>query len=152
MLEIRPCHIREAREYVKEHHRHNIPPVGGKFAVACYDGDRLCGVAICGRPVARYSDNGKTLEILRCCTDGTFNACSKLYGACCRIGFDMGYDLIITYTLESEGGASLRASGFQFAGEAGGKQWTGQRRRDYYISPEEMKSRWERRKKGGEVL
>ena len=152
MLEIRPCHIREAREYVKEHHRHNIPPVGGKFAVACYDGERLCGVAICGRPVARYSDNGKTLEILRCCTDGTFNACSKLYGACCRIGFDMGYDLIITYTLESEGGASLRASGFQFAGEAGGKQWTGQRRRDYYISPEEMKSRWERRKKGGESL
>lgn len=48
MLVIRPCHIREAREYVKEHHRHNIPPVGGKFAVACYDGERLCGVAICG--------------------------------------------------------------------------------------------------------
>ncbi len=54
MLEIRPCHIREARDYVKEHHRHNIPPVGGKFAVACYDGDRLCGVAIAGRPVSRY--------------------------------------------------------------------------------------------------
>ena len=25
MLGIRPCHIREARDYVKEHHRHNIP-------------------------------------------------------------------------------------------------------------------------------
>lgn len=48
MLEIRPCHIRDAREYVKEHHRYNIPPVGGKFAVACYDRNRLCGVAICG--------------------------------------------------------------------------------------------------------
>lgn len=150
MLVIRPCHIREVREYVKEHHRHNIPPVGGKFAVACYDGERLCGVAICGRPVARYSDNGKTLEILRCCTDGTFNACSKLYGACCRIGFDMGYDRIITYTLESEGGASLRASGFRFDGEAGGKQWTGKRSRDYYISPAEMKCRWVKEKKGGD--
>ena len=149
MLEIRPCHIRNAREYVREHHRHNIPPVGGKFAVSCYDGEHLCGVAVCGRPVARYSDNGKTLEILRCCTDGTFNACSKLYGACCRIGFDMGYERIITYTLKSESGASLRASGFRYDGEAGGKHWTGQRRRDYYISPEEMKCRWVKDKKGG---
>ena len=147
MLKIHPCHIKEAREYVKKYHRHNIPPVGGKFAISCYDGDRLCGVAICGRPVARYSDNGKTLEVLRCCTDGTFNACSKLYGACCRIGFDMGYDRIITYTLESEEGASLRASGFCLDGKAGGKQWTGERRREYYISPAELKLRWLKERK-----
>lgn len=142
MLEIRPCHLKAAKEYVKEHHRHNIPPVGGKFAVACYDGDRLCGVAICGRPTARRSDNGKTLEIYRICTDGTYNACSKLYGACCRIAKDMGYKRIITYTLESENGASLRASGFTLEGKAGGLAWTGERRRNYYISPEEMKNRW----------
>lgn len=144
MLEIRPCHLKEAKEYVKEHHRHNIPPVGGKFAVACYDGDRLCGVAICGRPTARRSDNGKTLEIYRNCTDGTYNACSKLYGACFRIAKCMGYKRIITYTLESENGASLRASGFNLEGQAGGLAWTGVRRRNYYISPEEMKSRWAR--------
>ena len=89
-LNIKPCHLRAARDYVSRYHRHSIPPVGGKFAVACYDGDRLCGIAICGRPVARYLDDGLTLEILRCCTDGTYNACSKLYGACCHIGFDMG--------------------------------------------------------------
>lgn len=147
MLVIRPCHIRQARDYVKEYHRHNIPPVGGKFAVACYDGDRICGVAIAGRPVARHSDDGTTLEILRCCTDGTYNACSKLYGAVCRIAFDMGYCRIITYTLESEGGTSLRAAGFRFDGQAGGKQWTGARRRDYYISPAEMKCRWVKERK-----
>ena len=90
-----------------------------EFAVACYDGDDLCGVAICGRPVARYLDDGLTLEILRCCTDGTDNACSKLYGACCRIGFDMGYERIVTYTLATESGASLRAAGFAFDGVAG---------------------------------
>lgn len=112
MLTIRPCHIREAKEYVKEHH------------------------------LALHCDDGKTLEILRCCTDGTYNACSKLYGAVCRIGFDMGYDRIITYTLESESGSSLRAAGFRFDGQAGGKQWTGSRRRDYYISPDELKCRW----------
>ena len=143
MLEIRPIHLRPAREYVKEHHRHNIPPVGGKFAISCYADGRLCGVAICGRPTARHFDNGLTLEIYRNCTDGTRNACSKLYGACIRTARGMGYKKAVTYTLESENGASLRAANFAFAGEAGGAVWTGTRKRDYYISPEEMKSRWE---------
>ena len=141
-LEIRPCHIREAKEYIKQHHRHSIPPVGGKFAIACYIDGKLCGVAVCGRPVARHSDDGRTLEILRCCTDGTPNACSKLYGACSQIGFQMGYARIITYTLESERGASLRASGFLFDGVHGGLHWTGSRQRSYYVSPPERKRRW----------
>ena len=81
-LDIRPIHLKSAREYVGAHHRHNIPPVGGKFAIACYTDGRICGVAICGRPVSRALDDGGTLEIYRNCTDGTRNACSKLYGAC----------------------------------------------------------------------
>lgn len=142
-LEIKPIHIKSACEYVKQYHRHNIPPVGGKFAVSCCEGDRLCGVAICGRPTARKLDDGETLEIYRNCTDGTHNACSKLYGACVRIARDMGYKKVITYTLESENGASLKASNFTYAGMAGGLEWTGKRRRDYYIAPREMKKRWE---------
>jgi hypothetical protein len=141
-LEIRPIHLSPAREYVKHYHRHNIPPVGGKFAVAVYDGDRLHGVAICGRPTARRLDDGVTLEIYRNCTDGTKNACSKLYGACIRIAKAMGYKKVITYTLESEGGASLRASNFTNEGKAGGIAWTGARKRNYYVSPEELKNRW----------
>lgn len=35
--------------------------------------------------------DGKFLEIYRCCTDGTRNACSMLYGACLRIARNMGY-------------------------------------------------------------
>ena len=142
MLNIRPIHLKDAREYVGKHHRHNIPPVGGKFAISVYDGDRLCGVAICGRPTVRRLDNGETLEIYRCCTDGTKNACSKLYGKSCKIGFAMGYKRVITYTLESESGASLRAAGFICEGQAGGIEWTGARKRSYYISPDEMKKRW----------
>lgn len=141
-MEVRPIHLKAANEYVKQYHRHNIPTVGGKFAVSVYDGDTLHGVAICGRPTARNSDNGLTLEIYRCCTDGTYNACSMLYGACCRVGRDMGYKKIITYTLGTESGASLKASGFACEGEAGGKQWTGKRKRDYYVAPEQMKRRW----------
>ena len=78
----------------------------------------------------------------------TDNACSKLYGACCRIGFEMGYERIVTYTLASETGASLRAAGFAFDGVAGGREWTGQRRRDYYVAPAELKHRWMKRRAG----
>lgn len=65
-----------------------------------------------------------------------------LYGACCKIAKDMGYKKVITYTLESEDGASLKASGFICEGEAGGMNWTGERKRDYFVSPAEMKRRW----------
>ena len=95
---------------------------------------RYQGILIMGK-LLRFSD-AALME------HSTLAPTSALYGACCKIGFDMGYKRIITYTLGSEGGASLRASGFRFDGEAGGKQWTGKRRRDYYICPEEMKSRW----------
>lgn len=60
------------------------------------------GVAIVGHPVARKLDDGLTVEIYRVCTDGTYNACSMLYGACARIAREMGYKRIITYTLVSE--------------------------------------------------
>lgn len=77
---------------------------GGIFAVAVE--------RIVGRPVSRVLDDGDSCEVTRLCTDGTPNACSKLYGACMRIAREMGYGRIVTYTLDSEGGASLRASGW----------------------------------------
>ena len=80
-------------------------------------------MAICGQPVARKLDDGLTIEIRRVCTDGTYNACSILYGACARIAHEMGYKRVITYTLASEPGTSLRASGFVDCGEAGGRSW-----------------------------
>ena len=123
MLTIRPITLRAANAYVAEHHRHNLPVNGHKYSVACYDGDRLCGVAIAGQPIARKLDDGLTLEIRRVCTDGTYNACSMLYGAATRVAREMGYKRIITYTLISENGASLRASGFENCGEAGGVSW-----------------------------
>ena len=104
--------------------------------------ERSGGVAICGRPVSRYLDDGLTLEINRLCTDGTYNACSILYGACARIAKDMGYKKVITYILKSENGASLKASNFVCEGEAGGEIWTGKRSgRDNGV-PHEKKTRW----------
>lgn len=66
-----------------------------------------------------------------------------LYGACCRVARAMGYKKIITYTLISEDGASLRASNFTDDGEAGGTHWTGVRNRGQDI-PAERKRRWVR--------
>ena len=142
MLEIRPCSYQAAKEFVKEYHRHNKPPVGHKFSIACFDGDMLCGVAMVGRPVSRYLDDGLTLEINRCCTDGTRNACTKLYGAACRAAHALGYKRIYTYTRESEPGTSLKASNWICEGKAGGTHWTGKRYEQQKIDVDELKVRW----------
>ena len=142
MMEIKPCSLKEANEYVYSYHRHHKPSVGHKFSIKVVENGTTRGVAICGRPVSRYLDNGEILEINRVCTDGTYNACSMLYGACARIAKDMGYRKIITYILLSENGASLKASNFICEGEAGGEMWTGKRSgRDNGV-PKEHKTRW----------
>jgi hypothetical protein len=123
-LEIRPITLKAANEFVREIHRHNGPTRGHKFSVAVYKGDKLVGVGIVGRPVARRLDDGLTAEILRVCTDGTRNACSILYGACSRCAKEMGYKRVVTYTLVSEPGSSLKAAGFKNAGLAGGLDWS----------------------------
>lgn len=127
-LKIKPITIKDANEYVNKHHRHHRATVGGKFAISCYKNEVLVGVALCGRPVSRYLDNNEILEINRVCTDGTKNACSMLYGACCRIAREMGYKKVITYILASEDGTSLKASNFILEKEkAGGLHWNGER-------------------------
>ena len=153
-LQIRPITLREANAYVGQHHRHNLPVNGHKWSLACYDGDRLCGVAIAGQPVARKLDDGLTIEIRRVCTDGTYNACSILYGACARVAKEMGYRRAVTYTLVSEPGTSLKASGWVNRGEAGGVSWNmpSRPREEYQETlfgverkyPEEKKIRWEK--------
>ena len=91
--------------------------------------------------MSRHYDDGLTLEINRVCTNGFPNACSMLYGASCRVARAMGYKKVVTYTLCSENGASLKASNFKCEGEAGKTHWTGKRDRGQAI-PNEMKKRW----------
>lgn len=111
-MEIRPVTLREARKFIGLHHRHNLPPRGWRFGVAAWQDDRMVGVGVASRPVARGLDDGLTLEIIRTCTDGTDNANSFIYGALCRAGKALGYHRVVTYTLATESGASLKASGF----------------------------------------
>jgi hypothetical protein len=120
--------MREANEFIRSYHRHHGAVRGCKFRVAAVTDGQIKGVAITGRPVSRFLDDGFTAEVTRLCTDGTPNACSFLYTACARIARAMGYEKIITYILESETGVSLRASGWYCEGLCGGGNWNTPRR------------------------
>jgi hypothetical protein len=122
-LVIVPVSLEEANALVEAIHRHHDPVVGHKFSIGVASESAIVGVAVIGRPVARGNDDGLTLEVNRCCTDGTRNACSMLYRAAWRAARAMGYRRLITYTLPAEGGASLRGAGFTLIGERGGGNW-----------------------------
>jgi hypothetical protein len=109
-----PIFIKDAKQFIAKHHRHNRPSLSGLFACAVADhlGGEIRGVAIAGRPVARLLDDGFTVEVTRLGTDGIRNGCSMLYGAITRAAKALGYRLAYTYTLASEPGSSLLASGW----------------------------------------
>lgn len=112
MLRIVPITLKQAKDFVALHHRHNKPPIGWKFGVGIHLDGKLVGIATAGRPVARHYDDGLTLEVNRTCTDGTKNANSMLYGAVWRAAKAMGYLRCITYSQADETGARLRAAGW----------------------------------------
>lgn len=70
-------------------------------------------MALVGRPVSSAIDPRRVIEVNRCAVrEGIKNGCSALYGAAARASQEMGFYAIITYTLTSESGASLRALGW----------------------------------------
>lgn len=142
-LELVPITLREANRFVEQHHRHHQPARGCRFCVAVAQDDEVVGVAIITRPVARRLDDGWTAEVSRVATDGTRNACSKLYGAAWRAARALGFRRLITYTLPEEGGASLRGAGWRCVGEAGGGSWSRRDRPRVDLHPLQQKLRWE---------
>jgi hypothetical protein len=142
-LILSPITLKEANAFVRAHHRHHPPVRGCVCCVAVSAADRVCGVAIVGRPKARLSQDGWTAEVTRVATDGTRNACSILYGATWRAARALGYRRLITFTLPEEGGASLRAAGWKKIGEAGGGSWSRKDRPRVDLHPTQVKIRWE---------
>ena len=142
-LYIVPIKLADAKEFVKRHHRHHKPPVGHICSVACAEDNKIVGVAIIGRPVARGLDNGLTAEVTRLCTDGTKNACSMLYGAAWRAVKALGYKKIITYILDSEKGTSLKASGWKCIAQTAGGSWDCKSRPRIDKHPTQKKFRFE---------
>ena len=143
-MQAAPIHIKEANAFIAKYHRHSLPTVGGKFAVAAIHRGKLAGVAVAGRPVARRLDDGNTIEVLRVCTDGTPNCCSFLYARVAKIARLLGYTKVITYTLEEESGASLRAVGGRVACQVRAREWNvPSRRRKSQAVYGKKKLRWE---------
>lgn len=125
MLVVVPLTLKAANEFVEKHHRHHGPVTGGLdfFRIGAVDADgELRAVAIVSRPPNRNSDDGVTCEVVRLASDGVSNGCSFLYGASARIARSMGFRRMITYTLDSESGASLRAAGWKLEKE-GIRSW-----------------------------
>jgi hypothetical protein len=144
-----PISLREANDFVEAFHRHSrrTSRDGGKFAIGATDGERMVGVAIVGRPIARLLSDGLTGEVLRVCVldDAPKNTSSMLYGRCWRIWQQMGGKRLVTYTLQSESGASLRGAGWQIAGEIKPHDGWGRedRKRDWHAVYGQAKFRWE---------
>ena len=139
-----PIELRDANEFVAALHRHHQPVVRDKFRVAATLDGRIVGVCQIARPKSRMLDDGTTVEVVRLCTDETHNACSFLYGKAARIAKEMGYRHIITYILDSEDGASLRAVGWDKETETRGGSWSCPSRPRQDNAPTCPKQRWGR--------
>lgn len=101
-------------------------------------------MAVVGRPVARHNDDDWTAEVTRLAVvDGQPNACSLLYGAAWRACRALGYRRLITYTLSTEPGTSLRAAGWRVVGEVRGRSWDTPTRPRVDRHPTQDKLRWE---------
>mgnify|MGYP004462704609 FL=1 len=145
-LEIVPMSISDARYWVNDHHRHHPPPVGGLFAMGLAQAGIVVGTAIVGRPVARNNDDDWTAEVTRVAViEGVPNGCSMLYGACWRACRALGYKRLITYTLDTEPGTSLKAAGWKIIGHVKGRSWSVQSRPRIDKHPLQDKLKWEAR-------
>lgn len=121
VLKSQPITLRSANDFVQLFHRHNGRTArdGGKFAVSAIHENKLVGIAIVGNPISATFMNkeiyGHMAEVLRTCTHpfAPKGTVGFLYGVCTRVCREMGYDKILTYTLEDESGASLRGVGWK---------------------------------------
>ena len=148
-LELQPLTLAEANSYIVEHHRHHWKVAGHRFSIGCNDGEKIVGIVVVGRPVARMLQDGWTAEVTRLCTDGTPHVASKLYAAAWRACRAMGYRRLITYILDSEPGTSLVAAGWRLVGQAGGGTWDRPSRHRVDSHPTQKKLRFEMTTQGG---
>lgn len=137
-----PLELKEANAFVDKMHRHHDPVHRDKYRLGCEIDGKLVGVVQVGRPVSRSLCDGKTLEVVRLCSDGTPQVCSYLYGAAARIARELGYSKIITYILKSEPGTSLKAVGWHKEMDIRGHSWNHQSRPRTTTAPTCDKQRW----------
>jgi len=149
-LQLEPVDFATARDFIRDHHRHCAPPVGWKYGAAVFNGLERIGVVTAGRPVSAELARQGCIEVNRVCVRDTQphtlveNACSMLYGYACREAFRRGCSRVVTYTLASERGISLRAAGFVPVARSEGETWNRAGRPRSGGGSTAPKLRWER--------
>lgn len=147
-LVVVPCPLADAQRLVQAFHRHHGRVAGHKFSLMAYSLNIMCrseeGCAIVGRPVSRHLDDGQTLEVTRVATSNTPNVPSMLLAAAAREARRRGYRRLVTYTLASEPGTSLRAAGYVPDHESAGGSWDSPSRPRTDRHPTGPKRRWVR--------
>lgn len=147
-LRLRSVTFAEACAFIEAHHRHHPRPQGWKFGIGLEGPDnQLRGVITVGRPVARMiaTKDPQALEVTRCCVlPGTPNGASMLYGAAWRTARKLGCKRLITYTLDTEPGISLKAAGWRCVTTSPGGSWSRPRRSRTDKAPTQPKRRWEK--------
>lgn len=141
-MELVPLERQGCAEFVDRLHRHHESVKRDRYRIGAEVDGKLVGVVQVGNPVARALCDGKTLEVVRLCTDGTKNACSFLYSAAARVAKNLGYSKIITYILDTESGDSLRAAGWHKEADIKGHTWDTPSRRRNTTAPTCDKQRW----------
>ncbi len=143
-----PVDLEEATHFVASFHRHSQQRLPSyKFAIGCSDDSNLVGVAIVGRPPRGLQD-GFTMNVARNCVidDAPKGCCSFLYAACWRAWRAMGGRRLITYTLQTESGASLRGAGWRVVAELPARDpasWQNRPGREWLPTVGQAKFRWE---------
>lgn len=144
--------LNQSNRLVAAHHRHNKPARGCAFSLAAWADGQVVGVAIVGRPVSpelQQQGGFQIAEVTRCCAlpGAPLGTCSFLYGRAWRIWQAMGGRRMVTYTLASESGASLRGAGWRVLGEKEpipeGQGWTNRPGREWQPVQGELRLRWE---------
>ena len=146
-VDIVPLTLPVANAAVDAWHRHHAALPGGFawFCVGAVVNGKLVAVAIAGRPTNRNNDDGQTVEVLRVASDGTPNTCSAVMGAVGRAARAIGARRVITYTLETEPGSSLRGVGWVREADGITSWWTAGTSRTVAVDREHMsvgKVRW----------
>ena len=143
-----PLTLKDANKFVKEFHRHNKDCRGHRFSIGAIYKDELVGVAIIGRPIARKLDQKLIAEVLRNCVKPAApkGTCSFLYSKAIQVWQVLGGKKVITYTLETEKGSSLKAVSFKNVSKTPVFKygWTNRKNRILPETQKIRKVRWEK--------
>ncbi len=149
---IAPISRADANAFIGRWHRHNPPLPADLFRAGVWNGSTLLGVVMAGAPTARaYMPQfaaRELCEVRRLCIrtdlprELTWRAASALYGYAAEQAAARGYRKIITYTLASEAGMSLRYARWKPEATIRGKTWNTPSRPRQDRGPVEAKVRW----------